>query len=105
MGATGGRGVARMVPAGRYDVTPGAEELRHMEARIGVADSSKVIEVEVEDVESFRRDLEEMFSSSREVYWFTDVKQRAVGIPVGRIAYVEIDSEETARKVGFAPGT
>lgn len=76
-----------------------------MKARIGVADSSKVIEIEVENAAGFRKDLEEVFGSSREVYWFTDIKRRSVGVPVSRIAYVEIDSEDTDRKVGFAPGT
>jgi hypothetical protein len=76
-----------------------------MEARIGVADSGKVIEIEVDDTDKFRSELERAFASEQEVYWFTDVKQHLVGIPVARIAYVEIESEESRRKVGFAPGT
>ncbi len=75
-----------------------------MKARIGVADASKVIEVEVEDAEVFRNDIEEALSSAQDVYWFTDVKRRSVGIPVSRIAYVEIDPEDEGRTVGFAPG-
>ena len=76
-----------------------------MKARIGVAESGKVIEIEVEDAEAFRRDIEEAFSSDTKVYWFADVKRRSVGVPIARIAYVEVDSEDTSRKVGFAPGT
>lgn len=76
-----------------------------MKARIGVADSAKVIELEVEDSEAFRKEVEAVFSSDQEVYWFTDTKQLAVGVPVSRIAYVEIETEESQRRVGFAPGT
>lgn len=76
-----------------------------MKARIGIADSSKVIEIEVEDADKFRAQVEEAFSSDEtDVYWFTDVKNRSVGVPVARITFVEIDPEEP-RKVGFAPGT
>lgn len=76
-----------------------------MKARICVADSSKVIEVEVEDADKFRAQVEEAFASDdTDVYWFTDVKNRSVGVPVNRIAFVEIDPDEP-RQVGFAPGS
>lgn len=75
-----------------------------MKARIGVAESSKVIELEVEDAQAFRTELEEVFSSDQGVFWLTDTKKRSVGVPVSRIAFVEIDTEDSARTVGFAPG-
>jgi hypothetical protein len=75
-----------------------------MKARIGVADASKVIEVEVDDAAAFRKEIEAAIASSQEVYWFVDVKRRSVGIPVARIAYVEIDPEDGGRTVGFSPG-
>ncbi len=34
--------------------------------------------------------------------WVTDTKHRSVGIPVDKIAYVEIESEGDKRSVGFA---
>lgn len=76
-----------------------------MKARIGVADSAKVVEVEVEDTDAFRSDMESAFASEKDVHWFTDDKGHSVGIPVGRIAYVEIETEESRQRVGFAPGT
>lgn len=76
-----------------------------MKARIGVAESGKVIEIEIDDADKFRAQVEEAFAGDTGVYWFTDVKRRSVGVPVGKIAYVEIDSEEGNRTVGFAPGT
>lgn len=75
-----------------------------MKARIGVADAGKVIEIEVDDAEAFRSEVEAALASSRDVYWFIDVKHRSVGVPVGRIAYVEIEPEDGGRTVGFSPG-
>lgn len=76
-----------------------------MQARIGIVESGKVIEVEVEDADAFRTQMESVFSGEQTVYWFTDLKRRSVGIPVNRIAYVEIDPEDATRQVGFAPGS
>lgn len=76
-----------------------------MKARIGVADSTKVIEVEVEDTDAFRSEVESAHSSDQGIYWFTDDKGHSVGVPVQRIAYVEIETDASRRRVGFAPGT
>lgn len=75
-----------------------------MQARIGIVDSGKVIEIEVEDSDAFRSEIEEVLSGGGGVHWFTDVKRRSVAIPVERIAYVEIDAEDANRQVGFTPG-
>ena len=75
-----------------------------MKARIGVADSAKVIEIEVDDAASFRDDVETAMMSEEAVAWFTDVKRRTVGVPTARIAYVEIDAEDGERSIGFSPG-
>lgn len=75
-----------------------------MKARIGVADSTKVIEIEVDDAVAFRDEVETVMKSDETVAWFTDVKQRTVGVPTARIAYVEIEAEDGARSIGFAPG-
>ncbi len=75
-----------------------------MKARIGVAESSKVIEIEIEDPAQFRLEVEEAVSSSHPMAWFTDSKKRTVGVPGSRIAFVEIESEKNAHTIGFAPG-
>ena len=74
-----------------------------MKARIGVVDNAKVVEIEIDDPDGFRAEIERAFGSSQQVFWFTDVKNRTVGIPLGRIAFVEIDAEDGVRRVGFAP--
>ena len=35
--------------------------------------------------------------------WLTDAKGRKVGIPSDKVAYVEIDADGTAKRVGFGP--
>jgi len=74
-----------------------------MKARIGVAESTKVIEIDVDDAATFKSQVEGAFASDEAIAWFTDVKKRTVGVPTGRIAYVEIDAEDGSRSVGFAP--
>lgn len=74
-----------------------------MRARIGVAESTKVIEIDVEDPVEFKADIEASVGSEALMLWFTDTKGRTVGVPLAQLAYVEIDSDESARTVGFAP--
>lgn len=74
-----------------------------MKARIGVAESAKVIEIDVDDAAGFKGEVEAALAGSDSMVWFTDVKKRTVGVPVGRIAYVEIEAEDGARSIGFAP--
>lgn len=73
-----------------------------MNVRIGVAESSKVVEVEVEDLDSFKKDVESAVSGGS-IAWFTDTKGREVGIPAQKIAFVEVETENGSRSVGFAP--
>lgn len=73
-----------------------------MKVRIGVADSSKVVELEIEDLKKFRQSIEDAVKGGG-IAWFPDVKGREVGIPSGRIAYVEVESQDGAHAVGFAP--
>jgi hypothetical protein len=35
------------------------------------------------------------------VIWLTDAKGRSFGVPVDKIAYVEIGSDDSAHKIGF----
>ena len=76
-----------------------------MLVKIGVADSNRVIEIETEDPEEFRTSIEEAFSQARSVLWFEDTKKRMVGVPVARLAYVEIETDGAERQIGFARAT
>jgi hypothetical protein len=74
-----------------------------MKVRIGVADSSKLVELEIDDLKSFKKTLEAALTGG-EMAWFTDTKGNEVGVPAQRISYVEIESADNAHRVGFGPG-
>lgn len=74
-----------------------------MKVRIGVADSSHVIELEVDDPSDFEASLEATYAGDTALLWFEDVKRRRVGLPRDRIAYVEVETEEDRAAVGFSP--
>ena len=83
-------------------VYPGAisTEGHFMKVKIGIADSSRVVEIEVDDVGAFEKMLEDEFGGGPGLIWFEDIKDRSVGVPKDRIAFVEVDRED-ARPVGF----
>ena len=73
-----------------------------MEVRIGVTDTPKEIELEIEgDRDRIVKDVESALASGDGVLWLTDRKGRTVGVPSSKVAYVEIAPTED-RRVGFA---
>ncbi len=79
-----------------------------MEVRIGVTQTPKEIEVELADdadAETVAKQVEEALSAESGVFWLTDRKGRRVGVPAGKLAYVEIGSPSEERRVGFGSHT
>jgi len=73
-----------------------------MEIRIGIVQSMKDLELELggdQTVESVQALVTEALSSEG-VLWLTDKKGRTVGVPAGRISYVEF-AKSQERIVGF----
>ena len=75
-----------------------------MEIRIGVTQTPKEIEVELDDENSasVRSQVETALASEAGMLWLTDRRGRTVGIPSAKIAYVDISPQEE-RRVGFSP--
>ncbi|MEX1038174.1 MAG: DUF3107 family protein [Acidimicrobiia bacterium] len=73
-----------------------------MKVRIGVAESSKVVELEIDDLKAFKESVAAAVESA-DVFWATDNKGREVGIPARNIAFVEVESAKADQAVGFAP--
>ena len=75
--------------------------------RIGVTYSAKELDLEVgEDTsaEQLRAQVESALSDDDGVLWLTDRKGRQVGVPVSKVAYVEIGSPHEERRIGFGGG-
>ena len=73
-----------------------------MEIRIGVVYTARELNVETDDsVDGVTATIENAVSAGDGVLWLTDKKGRRVGVPVDKIAYVEIVTDAGGRKVGF----
>ncbi|HEV2768351.1 MAG TPA: DUF3107 domain-containing protein [Acidimicrobiales bacterium] len=78
-----------------------------MDVRIGVTYSAKEIDVELgddADAGELRSEIETVLRDEQSVLWLTDRKGRQVGVPVGKVAYVEIGSPHDDRRIGFGGG-
>lgn len=72
--------------------------------RVGVTHIPREIEVELpdgSDVDALVAEIEKVLSSAQAVLWLTDRRGRRVGIPSGRVAYVELSTASEERRVGF----
>jgi hypothetical protein len=70
--------------------------------RIGIAETNKVIEFDVDDPAGFEDSLEKAFAADTALLWFEDSKQRRVGVPRDRFGFVEVDLVGNRTTVGFA---
>ena len=75
-----------------------------MDVRIGITHTPKELEVEMPDDadrDSVVADIEKLLKTGDGVLWLTDRKGRRVGIPVVKVAYVEVGAPSSDRRVGF----
>ena len=76
-----------------------------MDVRIGVTYTAKEIDVELAegaDAAAVKADIEAALANDTAVLWLTDRKGRQVGVPVSKVAYVEIGAPGDERRIGFA---
>ncbi len=72
-----------------------------MRVRLGIADAGRVVEIEVDDGQEFEAEVVAFFQGSDRVLWVIDSKQRRVGIPRDKLAFVEIEPPDQKATVGF----
>ena len=73
-----------------------------MEVRIGVVYTPREIVLEMgDDAETVSTTIENAVKEKTALLWLTDTKGKRVGIPLDKLAYVEIASADADRKVGF----
>jgi hypothetical protein len=74
-----------------------------VDVRIGVKSSPNVLEVSLADDtdgEAVREHIDKAFADGGTL-WLTDRRGRQFGVPVDKVAYVEIGSSDTGRRIGF----
>ena len=75
-----------------------------MDVRIGITQTPKELEVELNDDadrDKVVAEIEKLLKTGDGVLWLTDKKGRKVGVPVAKVAYVEVGAPSTDRRVGF----
>lgn len=75
-----------------------------MDVRIGIVQSMKELDIELADDADRAKilaDIEEVMGEEGRILWLTDRKGRQVGVPVGKVAYIELDPPASDRRVGF----
>jgi hypothetical protein len=76
-----------------------------MEIRIGVVHTPKEISLELDDsVDDVKKSVQKALGEDDGVLWLTDKNGRTVGVPAERVAYVEIEPDGAAKRVGFGRG-
>lgn len=78
------------------------ESTHTMDVRIGVLHSPKELALELDGKpDDVTKAFDEALKKDDGVLWLTDRKGRRVGVPAERVAYVEIETESGAKRVGF----
>jgi hypothetical protein len=75
-----------------------------VDVRIGITHTPKELEVEMPDDanrDEVVADIEKLLKTGDGVLWLTDRKGRRVGVPVVKVAYVEVGAPSSDRRVGF----
>jgi hypothetical protein len=78
-----------------------------VDVRIGVIHTVKEIDVELSsdaDRHQIRTSIEHALAEADRVLWLTDRHGREVCVPSEKIAYVELGSPDSERRIGFGSG-
>ena len=76
-----------------------------MDVRIGVTNSMREIDLDVDDSidrSELKAHIEAALADDTSILWLADRKGREVAIPAAKVAYVEIGSPSDTRTIGFA---
>ena len=73
-----------------------------MEVRIGVVHSVKELTLELDgDLDEAIGRIEQALKGGEPIVWLTDSRGRRVGVPPDKLAYVEVEGEDSHKRVGF----
>ncbi len=98
------RSLAPLGRAGPYDGARQPEGARSVDVRIGITQSTKELDVELDPAtsrESLLEEINRVLATPDGVLWLTDKRGRRVAVPSARVAYVEVGADAQDRRVGF----
>jgi hypothetical protein len=75
-----------------------------VDVRIGITQTPRELEVDMPDDadrDKVVAEIEKLLKTGDGVLWLTDKKGRRTGVPVAKIAYVEVGAPTSDRRVGF----
>ena len=75
-----------------------------MDVRIGVTQAPREISIELaDDVDraEIKTKVEAALAGTVDVLWLTDRKGREIGVSAAKIAYVEVGTVDSERRIGF----
>ena len=78
-----------------------------MDVRIGVIHTVKEIDIELPadaDRDAVRTSIDKALGDAESTLWLTDRHGREVAVPAAKIAYVELGSPDSERRIGFGGG-
>ena len=76
-----------------------------MKIKVGIAHTNRVIEIDSQDAEEVRSQIEKAFADSQPMVWLQDSDGARIGIPRDMLAFVEFEGAEGRSGVGFASGS
>lgn len=73
-----------------------------MDVRIGVTYAPKELSLEIDgEVDDVVRQVEDAIAGNGSFLWLTDREGKRVGVPLDKLAYVEVEGKGNSRHVGF----
>ena len=75
-----------------------------MDVRIGVTQAPREINIELSDDadrDDVKSRIEAALGGASDVLWITDKRGKDVAVPSAKIAYVELGSPDSDRRIGF----
>jgi hypothetical protein len=75
-----------------------------VDVRIGVTQSPRELSIELSDDtdrDDLKSQIEAALAGAIDVLWVTDKRGKDVGIPAAKIAYAELGSPDSDRRIGF----
>jgi Protein of unknown function (DUF3107) len=75
-----------------------------VDVRIGVTNAPRELALELADstdLSSLRGEIDRALGTEGAVLWLTDRRGKQIGVPVAKIAFIEIGSPDGERRIGF----